>query len=128
MPEYIIDFIEKKTQKSGNPRKSKSRLINKLFKKRDDGSWEICLKDQEFVEAETKYEEHKATKAELGMQKFSFIANVFNGSNELFSKAWDNGEISVKKVDNVEFYSVKKVSSEHTKGHKHEGTLQGVTL
>ena len=62
------------------------------------------------------------------MQKLSFIANAFNGSNELFSKAWDNGEISVKKVDNIEFYSVKKVSSERTKGHKHEGTLKGVTL
>ena len=52
LPKWAEDLIENQSLKASSPRQEKTALINKLFRRKSDGSLELALDSPVFVQAE----------------------------------------------------------------------------
>ena len=119
LPDYIVDMFEAQSKKAENPTKFKRDIVNNLLVENKDGSFSLDVKNNIFKEAETNFEEKKASTGMHGLQKNTFIASRFSGNVDLFELATAAGEIDVVESDGKMFYTVKEISSSTTRGEHH---------
>ena len=126
VPSMVKDMLAE-IEKSDQPRAKKTALINALFKKTSDGSFEMKTNSTEFETFKESFKKNTETDQVSGEPKSVFLYRVYHGNSEALEAAIQQGHVmeTVRKGVVYCYYPTWSIAQE--KGTTDRGELKGST-
>ena len=118
LPDFIIKMHDEEARLSPNGhRHFRTQMINKMFKKKKDGTWEMDLSCAMFTQYKSVYERKYSKDQQEALPKSLMVGMYFHNDEVKFNKALADGEISLVRTEGgVQYYAYRRFITGEDKG------------
>ena len=105
LPDFIIKMHDEEARLSPQGHRAfRTSMINKMFRKKPDGTWALDLSASMFTEFQSVYERKYSQDKQEALPKSLLMGMYFGGDEARFAKALGAGEIShVRTEEGVQY-------------------------
>ena len=127
LPAYLINMYEEESKVSDKgSRKFKTAIINRMFTKSKDGTWQLDVSDAIFTDYKSIFEKKYSKDKVEALPKSLVIGQFFHGDEKKFHQALNDGELElVREEAGLKFYGWKKFVVGTTRGSEQKITTEG---
>lgn len=113
LPQYIITMFEEEAKTASQGcRKFRTEIINKMFTKGKDGTWQLDTSDAVFQDYKAIWEKNYSKNRQEAMPKSMVLGLYFQGNEQRFNQSLADGEIEmVREEGGIKYYGYKKFTT-----------------
>lgn len=118
LPQYLITMFEEEAKTaSQGARKFRTEIINKMFSKGKDGTWQLDTSDAIFQDYKAIWEKKYSKDRQEALPKSMVLGLYFQGNEARFNQSLADGEIEmVREEGGIKYYGYKKFTTGTVKG------------
>ncbi|CAJ1421834.1 unnamed protein product [Effrenium voratum] len=110
LPPHILNLYDAEAEKKSSPRAFRTQVINKLFKKLDNGRYELQTEAPMFTEAKRLYAKKCGQDENRAMPRSTMAGLYFHNDINALDKALKAGEIyTTTGDDNKEYFAFREL-------------------
>ena len=115
LPAHIVEMWSRAQDDQKNPRKFKTKLVNALFNRDENGKLSMTPHAPFFAAYRETFEKKQFSAKEKALPRGIFIGRYFGNDEAAFLRSLAQGEIEQVDVAGKEWYSVRSLESSHDK-------------